>query len=166
MVEFALVFPIAMVVLLGLLTGSFLFFQNSAVSDAARGGSRWATIETGLSVSGTAGCGSKAGESAQPDTIVNQVKKSANILPVNSAPLCASSATEMQQTPLDLSKANIVVEALPSLANPVCVTISVTYVTKPFSMPFAKTLTMSAHSSSPMPSSGGNVTCPAPGTPH
>ena len=46
MVEFALIFPIALIVLFGAIAGSYLFFQSEAVNNGARGGSRWATIKS------------------------------------------------------------------------------------------------------------------------
>lgn len=170
MVEFAIILPVALLVILGIIVGSFLFFQSEAVTNGARGGARWATIESNLwAVSGSTHC-----ESGQPDWIANAVQKSANILPVNTAHLCANGAstTELVQTPTDPSKANIVVDATPSLAAPTCVTVSVTYKTTPLAIPFVSTITLRGYSSSPIPASSSSTTttstgisCPAPGSP-
>jgi hypothetical protein len=170
MVEFTIVFPVALLVILGTIAGSFLFFQSEAVTNGARGGARWATIETSLHVaSGPNYC-----ESGSPDTIVNAVKKSANILSINSAPLCTvgGSTTELQQTPNDPNRANIVVDASPSLAAPTCVTVTVTYKANPLALPFMKQITLRGYSSSPVAASSSStttttttssgLTCPAP----
>jgi Flp pilus assembly protein TadG len=169
MVEFAIVFPVALLVILGIIVGSFLFFQSEAVTNGARGGSRWATVESSLYVAS----GGNFCESGNPDTIVNAVKKSANVVPVNTAQLCTvgGSTTELVQTPNDPSKANIVVDATPSLAAPTCVTITVTYVASPLSVPFLKKVTLRGYSSSPIAASSSSTTttttstsisCPAP----
>jgi Flp pilus assembly protein TadG len=170
MVEFAIVFPVALIVIIGTIAGSFLFFQSEAVTNGARCGARWATIETSLYVaSGPNFC-----ESGNPDTIINAVKKSANILNVNTTALCTvgGSTTELQQTN-DPTKANIVVDAIPSLASPTCITVTVTYKANPLSLPFRTQITLRGYSSAPVPSSSSSTTttttttstginCPAP----
>ncbi|HEY2705145.1 MAG TPA: TadE family protein [Candidatus Dormibacteraeota bacterium] len=168
LVEFALIGSLAIVVIAGTIAGAYLFFMNSAVGSAARGGSRWATIETGL-YTGPAG---SICESGLPDTIVHAAQASGNVLPVNPAHLCAVSATELQQSPVDPTRANIVVDALPSLASPSCVTVTVTYLSKPVAVPFLGTITLQAHSSMPFPVSvssssttSGTLQCPGPGQP-
>jgi hypothetical protein len=170
-VEFAVVAIIAILTLTGIIAGSFMYFQNEAVTNGARGGARWATVESNLysSSSGTLTC-----EGGSPDSIVNQVKKATNVLPVNTAPLCAISNTELQQNPIDWSKANIVVDAYPNLSAPTCVTVTVTYKAQPLAIPVPGPITMQAHSSQPFitfsssstsTSASASQSCPAAHSP-
>jgi hypothetical protein len=173
MVEFTVVAALAVLTLTGIIAGSFLYFQNESVTNGARAGSRYATLESSLysSSSGTLTC-----EGGAPDSIVNQVRKAINIVPVNAAPLCAVSATQLQQYPVDNNKANIVVDALPSLSAPACVTVTVTYKAQPVAVPFTSPITLSAFSSMPFlltsssSTSSGTTTsslaCPTSHTPN
>jgi Flp pilus assembly protein TadG len=170
MVEFAFVFPIAILIILAILVGAWVFFQSEAVNNGARGGARMAGVEGNLYSSSTSTYTCEAGK---PDTIVNAVKKSLNIVPLNMAPLCAYSTTELQQYPVDPTKANIVVDAWPSLIAPQCVTVTVTYKSKPMAVPLPSTLTLQGHSSIPVgaatvsgsSSTTTSITCPAPSLP-
>lgn len=159
---------VTVLVLSGIIAGALLYFQNEAVSNAARSGARFAGVETTLysSSSGTLTC-----EGGAPDSIVDQVGKGITIVPVNKAPLCAVSATELQQTPVDPDKANIVVDALPSLASPSCVTVSVYYRSQPIAVPMVGPILLGGVSSMPFLSNGtststsSSVSCPATHTP-
>src|ERR1700676_4898677 len=91
MVEFALVFPIAIVLCLGIISGSYLFFQSSTLSDGARAGARMATLETSLQDTSPTGCVlclSGSGESTAATTIEAAVAKAAPQLVINSNRLC------------------------------------------------------------------------------
>ena len=98
MVEFAMVFPMAVLLTLGILSSAWLSFQNASLSDGARNGVRAASIEslTNTSYVGTgldanvAGCGAQGGEAANPDKIVAAVTHAADQLQVNQAQLCAT----------------------------------------------------------------------------
>lgn len=166
MVEFALVLPLVLLFLLGVIAGSYLFFQNDAVGNGSRGGSRMATIESNLysGVSPAPIC-----EEGKPDTILNAVKNSANILPLNTGALCApvvsgvTSTTRLQQTSIDKTKAYIIVDAAPSLDKPACVTVTVIYNAPSLPGPF-RNITMVGHSGTPV-GPGKSAACPAAATP-
>lgn len=85
-VEFALVAPIFFALLFGIIASGILFFQASAVSDAAQGGARAAIVKNastnnGLSLSG--GCAT-----GLPISIQAAAQRAANILAVNPNSLC------------------------------------------------------------------------------
>ena len=155
-------FPLVLVFIFGTITGAYLYFQNEAMNNGTRAASRWATIEGSLNT------GSNHCESGSPGTIVAQVSKTANIVPVNPGQLCAKvipgsppgfSTTELVQS-YNANQANIVVDVWPNLTNPECITVNVTYTT-PALGPFP-TLVMQAHSSAPTPIATPSSTCPAP----
>jgi Flp pilus assembly protein TadG len=159
-VEFALVLPLVLLFLTGIISGAFLYFQYDAMTNTSRAASRWATIEGSLNVTSTH-C-----ESGSPDSIVGQVRKNSASLPVNSGQLCAKlispgvySTTQLVQ-PYIANQANIVVDASPNLTNPECITVNITY-TPPTLRPFP-TLVMQAHSSTPTLIATTASTCPAP----
>jgi Flp pilus assembly protein TadG len=164
-VEFALVFPLVLVFIVGTISGAYLYFQNEAMTNGARAASRWATIEGSLNVTSTH-C-----ESGSPDSIVGQVQKNAKFLPVNPGKLCAKvisagppavySTTELVQVPYVASQANIVVDASPNLTNPECITVNITYTPPTLPGPFP-TIVMQAHSSAPTLAATTSSTCPAP----
>jgi Flp pilus assembly protein TadG len=161
-VEFALIFPLVLAFVVGIISGSYLYFQNEAMNNASRAASRWATIEGSLNVTSTH-C-----ESGSPDSIVGQVQKTANIVPVNPNLLCAKvvspgvySTTELVQVPYGASQANIVVDASPNLTNPECITVNITYTPPTLPGPFP-TIIMQAHSSAPTSIATGASSCPPP----
>lgn len=158
MVEFALVLPLILLFLMGVIAGSYLFFQSDAVGNGSRGGSRMATLESNLysGVSPAPIC-----EEGKPDTILNAVKRSANILPLNAGALCATSSTRLQQTSIDQTKAYVIVDALPSLASPECVTVTVIYKAPSLPGPFPKNVTMVGHSGAPVGVTSGTPCPPA-----
>ena len=125
LVEFALVIPIALVLLFGIIAICFLGFQNSSLHNGASAGSREASIETSL-VTQTGG---QYCESDQPTSIEQAVSRAAVLLPVNMAPLCANSqnATQLTQTPNVANKVNITVTCVGGCATPTGVEVSVSY---------------------------------------
>jgi Flp pilus assembly protein TadG len=153
-VEFALVLPLVLIFLSGVIAGSYLFFQNNAVGNGSRAGSRMATIESNLYKGTGPYC-----EEGKPDTIVNAVKGAANILPLNSGALCATSPTRLVQNSIDMTKAYIIVDAAPNLGSPACVTVTVIYNAPSLPGPFATNITMVSHSGAPV-GTGPTATCP------
>jgi Flp pilus assembly protein TadG len=61
LVEFALVFPVFMVLLFGIIDGSRLVFMNSTLSQAAREGARQASVEASWLGSSEGSCNTTAG---------------------------------------------------------------------------------------------------------
>jgi Flp pilus assembly protein TadG len=61
LVEFALVFPVFMVLLFGIIDGSRLVFTNSTLSQAAREGARQASVEASWVGSSEGSCNTTAG---------------------------------------------------------------------------------------------------------
>ena len=61
LVEFALVLPIFLLLLFGLIDGGRLVYHHSVLSQAAREGARLASVEASWIGSGDAGCGSAGG---------------------------------------------------------------------------------------------------------
>ena len=125
LVEFALVIPIALVLLFGIIAICFLGFQNSSLHNGASAGSREASIQTSL-VTPTGG---QYCESGQPTSIEQAVSRAAVGIPVNAAPLCAASqsATQLTQTPNVADKVNITVTCVGGCATPSSVKVSVSY---------------------------------------
>ena len=174
MVEFALIFPIALIVLFGAIAGSYLFFQSEAVNNGARGGARWATIKSessaGYLYTTTGGGAPYCENNLSSTTIVTEVHKAANIVPLNLGRLCTPSvggglySTTQLRQPIDNSKAYIVVDAAPTLALPSCITVSVVYVAPTLGKPFPPAITVEGHSGAPV---GGTVSaaCPPAFTP-
>jgi hypothetical protein len=61
LVEFALVFPIFMLLLFGLIDGGRLVYQHSVLSQAAREGARLASVEASWMGASDPGCGTAGG---------------------------------------------------------------------------------------------------------
>jgi Flp pilus assembly protein TadG len=124
MVEFALVAPVFFAVVLGVIAASYLFFQSSAVNDAAQGGAREVLVQTPIV---TGSC-----ESNTPQAIETAVQRAANILPVNTNELCVSATNpnELVQA-AQAGTASITVVGHPSLTSPDSFTVTVTYVAHP-----------------------------------
>jgi Flp pilus assembly protein TadG len=168
MVEFALIFPIALTVLFGAIAGSYLFFQSEAVTNGARGGVRWATINSSSLYTITT-VGGPFCEAISTHTIVDEVHTAANILALNTGRLCTPalvvgySTTQLRQ-PIDNNKAYIVVDAAPSLASPDCITVTVVYAAPTLGKPFPPSITLAGHSGAPV-GANASTTCPAGFTP-
>ena len=148
LVEFAIVCPIALVVVFGILSGCWLFFQNEAVSD----GARTASIASSLYAETPVGSG-RFCESGAPGTVAAAVASAAPQMPVDPALLCAPAGnrTHLQNlggTPA--GKASITVDATPSLAVPTAVTVTVSYGAKGLAPPLTQTFTFTAASVQPV----------------
>ena len=149
-----MVFPVVAILCLGLISAAWLFFQTSALTNGARGGSRMASIETALT-STTGPCGSIPGESGTPETIATAVQHATTQVKVNPLPLCmetGSSTHLIQQNSPTL--ANITVDLTydntktpPELID---VTVTVTQTIKGFAPPLNGTYHVSAQSESPV----------------
>jgi Flp pilus assembly protein TadG len=146
--EFAMVLPIALMIIFGLISASLLFFQKSSLHDGATAGARMAALETSL-VTPTNG---KFCESTLPVSIESIVTKAAVLVPVNSAPLCAASAggTTLTQTPNDPKSINITVVASPSLATPSTVTVNLTFAGQGLAPPMNQVFNLTASSTDPV----------------
>jgi Flp pilus assembly protein TadG len=95
LVEFALVAPVLFMLIFGLMAGSFLVYQSSALHDGATAGARMASIE----VNSTATLvNSSLCESGQPGTIETAVSQATPLLTVNTAPLCESGPNQLTQS--------------------------------------------------------------------
>jgi len=157
LVEFALVAPIVFLMIFALIGGSYLAFQSSSLHDGATAGARMASIESSLASpesaqqlqqTGTAGL---VCESDQPNSIEKAVSGSAPLVPVNPAPLCATSgaANELAQYPTVPGDVNIVVNCGGTCAAPTSTSIVLTYSAKGIVAPFGLTYNMKATSQDP-----------------
>ena len=151
LVEFAIVCPIAILIVLAILSGSWLFFQNEAVVDGSRGGARAASIATSLYKDDGTGTGTYC-ESSAPTTIAFAVAHAAPQLTVNPSILCTSggSTTHLQAKTAAPGKASITVDATPSLAAPTSVTVTVSYSAQGLAPPLNRSFTFTASSVQPM----------------
>ncbi len=151
LVEFAIVCPIALVVVFGILSGSWLFFQNEAVSDGARGGARAASVASSLYKQDLLNP-LKFCESGAPGTIAAAVSHAAPQLSVNPALLCTTgSTTHLQDLGVPpAGTATVTVDATPSLAAPTAVTVTVSYGAKGLAPPLTRTFTFTASSVQPI----------------
>ena len=86
MMEFALILPVFLLILFGIINYSFLLFNQVVITNAAREGARWASINT---TSATAACG--------PLTAINTTN------PCGIANNYAHSALIMANTPISTS---------------------------------------------------------------
>jgi len=160
LVEFALVAPIALVLLFGIIAGCFLAYQNSALHQGASAGAREASIETSLVAQSPTNSlwasGSTDGltcESGSPTPIEKTVADNAPLLTVNPAPLCSTSTDpgELTQTPAVPGDVNVTVTCGGSCSAPQSTTVSLTYTTQGLVAPLGITYDMSASSQVPIP---------------
>jgi len=141
-VEFALVAPIFFALIVGVIAAGWLFFQATAVSDAAQGAAREALVESSLN-SGSPPCESGVTQFAT-ESIEAAAQKAANILPVDPNALCQQGpsttgnafcgggpAATLVQTPVT-GDALIEVCAVGGLAKPTAFNVQVTYLAHPF----------------------------------
>lgn len=135
LVEFAFVAPIAVLLLLGIIGGCWLFFQSSSLTDSARSAARMASMETSLESPNASG---QKCESALPTSIEQAAQNGALQLRVNQSPLClaAGSTTRLVQTSYQPSQVNITVDAYPDASAPQSVTVTVTYPLRSVAGPF------------------------------
>ena len=149
LVEFALVAPVVFLLLFGLIGGSYLAYQNSALHDGATAGARTASIETSLV---TDEGGGQYCESGSPTSIEAAVAQAAPLLHVNMAPLCGGQgATVLTQTPQVAGDVNIQVTCLGGCATPTATSVSLDYVAQGLVAPFGVTYHMTATSQDPIP---------------
>jgi len=127
-VEFALVAPIFFALLFGVIAASWLFFQASAVNDAAQGGAREAIVETNFN---TDGGGGLLCESNQPRSIEAATQQAANILNVDPNRLCNYRGGQTFTQHGGRGKATITVTVLGSLSSPTGFTVTVKYTAHP-----------------------------------
>lgn len=124
-VEFALVVPILVVLVLAIVSAGSLLFNYAAVVNAARQGAREAMVESSLlAPSGLGSC-----ESGQPMAIEAAVQRAATVVPVNPSPLCQSTSvpTELVQAAgSNPNAASVTVRCLPALSAGSCQTLTVT----------------------------------------
>jgi len=138
-----MVAPVIFLLLFGLISASYLFYQNSALHDGASAGARTASIESSLTSNG--GC-----ESGQPLSIEKSVAQAAPLLTVNPAALCSNGATQLTQTPNVAGDVNITVTCGTSCAAPTSVSVALVYASKGIVSPLNLTYTMQASSQVPM----------------
>ena len=153
LVEFALVFPLAFILLCGIIGGCYLAYQNSALHNGATAGARMASIESGLVTLQTAG--SSAGQYCESDTpapIEKTVAQAVPLLTVNPAPLCATSATATQltQSPVVAGDVNITVTCGGTCASPNATAVLLNYGAKGLVAPFGLSYNLSAASQDPV----------------
>jgi len=156
-----MVFPVVAILCLGLISAAWLFFQTSALTNGARGGSRMASIETSLTSATSGNCGGDPtvyqdeGESGTPDTVAAAVQHATTQLQVNQHPLCmaAGSSTHLIQTKQSPTQANITVDLTYNTDSPpelIDVTVTVTQTISGFAPPLNQTYHVSAQSESPI----------------
>jgi Flp pilus assembly protein TadG len=159
-VEFALVAPIFFAVLFGIIAAGWLFFQNSAVSDAAQGGAREALVESSLAQKPTSGpYQSDLCESGSPRTIVAAGQQAANILPIDPNPLCqlptpnpacnfttAQAANALSQTPVAGDATICVLATSGTISSWSTLQVTVIYVAHPLEPLLGTSITLRASS--------------------
>ena len=145
LVEFALVLPIALVVIFGIISACWLFFQSTSVTDGSRVGAREAAIEQGLD-QGASGC-----ESNKPVAIQVAVQKAMSVIPVDQNQLCQNptNLSQLIQQPV-AGDAQITVTANPGLNNPTSVTVTVSYTTTAIGDPTNHIFNLTASSTQPI----------------
>ncbi len=153
LVEFALVAPVVFMLIFGLLAGSFLVYQNSALHDGATAGARMASVEA-TSASLVTSNNNQVCETGQPVSIWKAVAQAAPLLTVNPAPLCEAGgdATVLTQGPDVDGDVNIKVNCTPSCDAPQGGTLQVTLTltTKGLVAPIGLTYHMKAVSEVPV----------------
>jgi Flp pilus assembly protein TadG len=139
-----MVFPMAAILIFGIIGASWLFLIHSEVTNGARSGARWAAAESLVQTVGTQTC-----ESGSP-FVAAVVADAAPQLKVNTGRLCAVSATQLRQATTAPHAINIVVDAQPSLAHPVTVTVRLAYSAEGLSPPLNTVYAMTADSTAPV----------------
>lgn len=135
-VELALAFPLFVLVLFGIISGSWLFFQQQSVVNAARSAARDAAILNPLFVNGASGgCEPTAAQASPAQTIEAAAQSGSALVSINSSQICGSSGggTTMSSSTSNPSRATVTVTASPTLDSPNTVTVTVTYVAHPLS---------------------------------
>jgi len=157
LVEFALVAPVAFMLIFGIIAGSFLVYQNSALHDGASAGARMASIETSLVKPTVVGGTTLYCESGMPISIEKAVAQAAPLLTVNTAPLCSTSPTPAQLTQAPVNgEVNIIVTcggpggSAGTCDSPASTQLSLTFRTRGIAAPIGLTYNMTASSQDPV----------------
>lgn len=150
--EFTLIAPVAFMLLFGIISACWLFYQASSLHDGASAGSRAAAIETSLvTKSGANYC-----ESQTPVSIEQAIASAAPYLPVNMTQLCGTSSngqssgvTQLTQT-TNASKVNITVTCGGNCSAPTTLLVSLSFNAKGVAIPLKLSYTMTASSQVPI----------------
>ena len=149
-VEFALVAPIFFALLFGVIAAGWLFFQSSAVNDAAQGGAREAIVVSysGQRLSLSGGCAT-----GTPVAVQRAAQHAANILPVDPNPLCKASNNSFCPTGNTLltqiaagQDAPVELCILGGVSSPSAYTVKVTYVAHPLEPLLGTSITLTSTS--------------------
>lgn len=145
LLEFALVAPLIFTLIFGLITGTFMVFQDQAVHDAAIAGTRIAVSESPLLDTSNCEFGTSLNGASTNYTIVKAVTHAATIVPVDQNQLCATGSIYASGTAYcngsgtpvisgsalvqvaQSGRAQIVVTATPNLAYAQVITVLVCY---------------------------------------
>lgn len=160
-VEFSLVIGIALPVLVGLIAGSWLLFQRSALHDGSTAGARMASMQTSLSSGTGPYC-----ESGVPISIAQAVAQASPQLSVNMAPLCSTAGGGPLTQTNDPTKVNITVteSTYPPNALTGTITVTLTYTAEGLGQPLRKAFAMTSSSTVPVRGPGASTTpSPSPG---
>ena len=87
-VEFALILPLLMMIVFGIINYGILLYDQAVITNAAREGARWGAINTSAAIS----CSGTASGSADPCQIANSYTQ-ANLITFGGATTSTSSAT-------------------------------------------------------------------------
>ena len=160
-VEFSLVIGIALPVLVGLIAGSWLLFQRSALHDGSTAGARMASMQTSLSSGTGPYC-----ESGQPAWIAAAVAQASPQLNVNMGHLCSTAGGGPLTQTNDSTKVNITVteSTYPPNALTGTITVTLTYTAEGLGQPLRKAFAMTSSSTVPVRGPGASSTpSPSPG---
>lgn len=152
-VEFAFIVPAFLALTFGIISFTWLIFQQQSVNNAAREAARAAAILSPLFENGRSDCTSTFGEpskaqAAPAGTIEGAATGGSALVPMNGSMLCASDATSTTMTSSSTQNgtATITVTGSPNLATATSVTVTVTYVARPLS-PFISSAALTLSSS-------------------
>ena len=152
MVEFALVLPLFLVLVLGSISASVLFFDQQSLDDAVRSAARAAIVSTSLATSNGA-CPGGQGESGVPATIVSAAQHGATTATVvNPAPLCVTGSSTLGQAAGAAGDITLTVTATPDLAGATEITVNATRVVYPLTTALGLHFTMASRSTLAVPS--------------
>ena len=162
-VEFSLVIGIALPVLVGLIAGSWLLFQRSALHDGSTAGARMASMQTSLSSGTSPGpyC-----ESTVPISIEQAVALASPQLNVNMSKLCSAGGGGPLTQTNDPTKVNITVteSTYPPSALTGTITVTLTYTAEGLGQPLRQAFAMTSSSTVPVRGPGASTTpSPSPG---
>ncbi len=143
--------PIFFALLFGVIAAGWLFFQSSAVNDAAQGGAREAIVVSysGQRLSLSGGCAT-----GTPVAVQQAAQHAANILPVDPNPLCQAPHDSFCGSPNTLltqaasgQDATVQLCVLGGVSSPSAYTVKVTYVAHPLEPLLGTSVTLTSTSS-------------------